>query len=254
MSYNIRLDIASDGINKWDNRKEELIDQLEAYEPDFLGIQEGLHHQVLYLDSSLSDYGYIGIGRENGLTKGEYCAIFYKKEKFSVISDSTIWLSENPTSVSVGWDAAMERICTCCLFMDIESGQKIWIFNSHYDHIGAGARENSSKLILEHINNLNNKNFPTILMGDFNSVPKSKPIEIITAKFDDAYSVSVLDPVGPPGTFTGFREDAPLLDRIDYIFVKGFKVLSVSHLNEMRHDGNFLSDHLPVFVKIELLD
>ena len=116
MTYNIRYDNPNDGENKWYNRKEYLCDQIRYNEVDILGIQEGLHHQVKYLDSVFTDYSYVGIGRDDGKTKGEYSAIFYNNKKFEVVEQSTFWLSKTPNKISVGWDASMERICTYGLF------------------------------------------------------------------------------------------------------------------------------------------
>ena len=84
MTYNIRYDNAGDKENKWDLRKQYLTDQIKFYEPGILGIQEGLHHQVKYIDSCLSDYKLIGVGRNDGKTKGEYSAIFYKNKHYKI--------------------------------------------------------------------------------------------------------------------------------------------------------------------------
>jgi len=78
MSYNIRLDVASDGENRWDNRKEMLADQVLKLSPDFMGVQEALPQQVDYLTITLKDYKYIGVGRDNGIREGEFSAIFYQ--------------------------------------------------------------------------------------------------------------------------------------------------------------------------------
>ncbi|WP_308225031.1 hypothetical protein [Flavobacterium sp. J372] len=40
MTYNIRLDLVSDGENRWDNRKDMMASQILFYEPDFMGVQE----------------------------------------------------------------------------------------------------------------------------------------------------------------------------------------------------------------------
>ena len=96
----------------------------------------------------LKDYNYIGEGR-NGGNSGEYSAIYFKSEKISLKEKETFWLSETPGEVSVGWDAALERICTYGLFLDKKSGQDFWVFNTHFDHIGSIAREKSAELILK---------------------------------------------------------------------------------------------------------
>lgn len=251
MSYNIRYDNPKDGANWWENRKESVEDLINTYQPEIFGIQEGLHHQVEYLDDSLSQYQYIGVGRDNGKTKGEYSAIFYNVTKYTLLDQSTFWLSEKSNKPSVGWDASMERICTYGLFEHKELGNKIWVFNAHYDHIGPMARIMSSKLILSKIKELNEEGFPVVLMGDLNSTPNSEPIQTILPELEDTFAILEKVHEGPIGTFNGFDPERELDNRIDYVFVKDIKVTSHTHVNDRRKDGFFISDHLPVFAKLE---
>ena len=48
MSFNIRLDVDSDGVNSWDNRKQEIVSIIKNQKIDILGIQEGLPSQISY--------------------------------------------------------------------------------------------------------------------------------------------------------------------------------------------------------------
>jgi len=114
MTYNIRVDIPSDSLNSWEDRKHRVVQLLRFYEPAIFGIQEGLPHQVYYLDSLMKKYTFVGKGRDGG-TKGEYSAIFYDMDKFKIIMDSTLWLSETPHTPSVGWDAALNRVLTLAI-------------------------------------------------------------------------------------------------------------------------------------------
>ena len=40
------------------------------YDPSIFGIQEGLLNQVEWIDSTLKNYNYIGVGRDDGKGKG----------------------------------------------------------------------------------------------------------------------------------------------------------------------------------------
>jgi endonuclease/exonuclease/phosphatase family metal-dependent hydrolase len=95
MSYNIRLDVPSDGVNQWNHRREGLVSLLHEEEPDVFGIQEGLPHQVSFLSQQLEGYSMIGEGRDGG-NNGEYSAIYYKKNKLKLLKSETFWLSETP--------------------------------------------------------------------------------------------------------------------------------------------------------------
>ncbi len=250
MSYNIRYDNKWDKENSWDTRKESIVRIFEKYSPSFIGTQEGLAHQIDYMDSALTGYDYIGVGREDGEKKGEFCAIFYESDTYKIIESSTFWLSDNPENVSIGWDAALERICTYGLFEHKQSKNQIWVFNTHFDHMGEIARRKSSELILARINDLNNFSEPIILMGDFNSLPNSRPVHTILKEFKDAFNISLNKPKGPKGTYNGFNEDQLIEKRIDYIYVKNIDVHSHEHIDDRLDNSNHISDHLPVMVDI----
>lgn len=64
--------------------------------------------------------------------------------------------------------------------------------------------------------------------------------------------VSRAPPYGPVGTFNGFKPDAPLTDRIDYIFVsEQIEVHRYATLTD-RFNGRYPSDHLPVVARVAL--
>lgn len=250
MSYNIRLDVESDGENKWSNRNLFLTDQVKFYGPDFMGVQEALPHQMEFIQKELSNYKSIGIGREGG-NKGEFSAIFYNSDKFKLIEENTFWLSETPEKFSKAWDAAYPRICTYGLFQNKKTNKKFWVFNTHFDHVGDVARVESSKLILKKISEINSKNLPVVLTGDFNLKEETAPIKEMLVGLDLARNVSKTKPFGPEGTFSGFQFSKPVKDRIDHIFVskKGVEVAKFATLSDSK-DCRYPSDHLPVYAEI----
>lgn len=251
MSYNIRLDLESDGENRWDNRKQMLGRQLLFHEPDFMGVQEALHHQMLYLDSIMEHYNYTGSARDDGKQAGEYSAIFYNSSKYKAIKEGTFWLSQTPDKVSLGWDAACRRVCTYGLFENIATSQKIWVFNTHLDHVGNIARTESTKLILQKIKEVNKDNHPVVLTGDFNLDENSESIQLLSAHLQDSKKIANLT-FGPSGTFNAFEFHKPVTRRIDYIFAsKDIRVTKYAVLSESK-DCRYPSDHHPVFAEIVL--
>jgi len=251
ISYNIRYDNNWDIENSWKIRRNKISQILVQYSPSIIGIQEGLLNQVQYIDSSLIDYDYVGVGRDDGKKKGEFCAIYFDTTRYVLLKNSTFWLSETPDTISVGWDAALERICTYGLFKDRITKEELLVFNTHFDHIGVVAREKSSELILKRINKINHQSLPVILMGDFNSIPNSSPVKEIKTELSDALQISLEKLQGPRGTFNGFNEDLPIEKRIDYIFTNNLKVLSYTHINDRLNNNRHISDHLPVMIKIQ---
>ena len=254
ITYNIKYDDNSNGKNSWKVRKDAMIELIHKLSPDILGIQEGLIHQVEFLDSKMSDHKYVGVGRDDANRKGEYCAIFFNEKKYKLLKDSTFWLSENPDKVSVGWDAALERICTYALLENIKNANKIWVFNTHFDHIGNIAREKSARLLLEKIQMLNINKEPVLVIGDFNVEDNSKVIDILKQKLIDTMRDYEIEHKGPVGTFNNFLNNQEIIKRIDYVFSNGFQTISHQHIDKKLESGDHISDHLPVFVEIKIMN
>jgi len=254
ITYNIKYANENDGENSWSKRKGHLTDQIKFYEPDIFGVQEALLEQLEHLKGNLPNYNYVGVGREDGINKGEFSALFYDANQFKVMEEDTFWLSETPGEISVGWDAALPRICTFALFENKTSKQKFWVFNTHFDHIGEKAREESANLILAKIEKINTANLPVILMGDLNLEPETKAIQLLSKKMNDSKNVSKNVVFGPEGTFNGYNFLEPVTRRIDYIFIsKGnLEVLKYAVLSDSK-DLKYPSDHLPVFVLLQFL-
>ena len=252
MTYNIRLDIDSDGENSWTNRKDYFCGQVQFYEPDIFGIQEARPNQVIDINNKLSQYNNIGIGRE-GIGKGESSNIYYKKERFIVKEEKTFWLSETPNEISKGWDAAYNRVCTYGLFKDKITKKLFWVFNTHLDHIGEEARTNGITLIVSKIKEVNTKNYPVIFMGDFNSEPETERISNLKKEMNDSREVSEQKPFGPSGTFNGFNYNETVLKLIDYIFLSrnNFEVLKYAILSDSKN-LKYPSDHFPVYTEIKI--
>lgn len=254
MSYNIRLDVASDGENRWDLRKEKVAGLMNYYEADFIGGQEVQHHQLQYLLSQLTDYSYIGVGRDDGKQEGEYSCILYNKEKFEVVQQSTFWLSQTPDSVSFGWNAACRRVCTYGLFRDKKTKKELWVFNTHFDHLGDTAREESAKLITTKIQQLTSQKQPVVITGDFNSRPDEAPAAYMKRHFKNARDASKEKPYGPADTWNGFAFDKKPDGCIDYIFLSRHSGVAIKKFATITdsYDMKYPSDHFPILATIEL--
>ena len=252
MTYNIKYDNVHDTVNNWNDRKDAMVELLKHYSPGIIGMQEVVHQQLTYLAAQLNQYGHIGVGREDGKKKGEYSPILYDTTKYKLLKSETFWLSETPDRTSVGWDAALERICTYGLFEDIKSKKRFWVFNTHFDHIGEMAREKSVELIVSKINGINTDGFPVILMGDLNLTPDKKPIMYLQKELMDGQMATNQPFYGPTGTFNGFDPNKILDNRIDYIFVQGFLVGNYIHIDDRMENNKHISDHLPVMAEISM--
>ncbi|WP_228462928.1 endonuclease/exonuclease/phosphatase family protein [Chryseobacterium caseinilyticum] len=250
MSFNIRLNVESDQDNAWPKRKEEALALLEYYHPDVLGVQEALPEQMKDMKTGLKNYDFVGVGRDDGKEKGEFSAIFFDTQKLQIVKSGTFWLSETPEKPSKGWDAALNRICTYAIFKDLKSKKEFLAMNIHFDHVGNLARVKSSELILKKAEELNPENLPLVLTGDFNLTEDTEPVKILSQNLKDTFYHSEKKHYGPKGTFTGFNVSEVPKDRIDYIFVKGFKIKSHRHINDRRENLLYPSDHFPVLSEL----
>lgn len=249
MSYNIRLDTEADGINRWANRTGKVVALIKKYYPDVFGVQEALHNQMGDLQAGLGEYSFVGVGRDDGQEKGEYSAIFFKKEKFKIIQQGTFWLSTTPqVAGSKSWDAAITRIVTWARFHDNASGAEFVLANTHFDHLGKVARENSAALIKGYFQGYMygyGKNLPLIITGDFNSAPDELPYQTMIMGND----LALLDSrpaTDHTGTFCGFEVNKMDCRTIDYIFHSQHWTTTQYHVIQ-DHDGKYYpSDHLPV--------
>ncbi len=254
MTYNIRMDTVNDGINQWNLRKNRVFRLIQQYQPDLIGVQEALPHQLADLHAAFPSFGWYGVGRDDGKDKGEFSAIFYRLSLFELRDQGTFWLSETPDMPgSKGWDAALPRVCSWVKLKDRRNNQRVCHFNTHLDHAGQIARTQSAHLILARIQAIAGPMIPTILTGDFNVDPQSDAYRTIITNtfFRDAKYATQSPHSGPHGTWSTFDVRHGIGKRIDYIFISSqhFKVLQHGHLT-YSENLYYPSDHLPVLADL----
>lgn len=248
-TYNIRLDVASDAPNNWDNRKEHLASVVLFNKVEILGVQEALHHQMLDLKSLLKDYQWVGVGRDDGAEKGEYSAIFYRQDLYNLVSGGTFWLSETPDKPSKAWDAALPRVCTWAILEQKSSARKLLVLNTHFDHIGKTAREESAKLILKKAEELNTDKLPLVMMGDLNATAEEEPIKVFSENLKNSVELAKYKMLAS-GTFNAFKWAETPSNVIDYVFVNGqWDVLRHGVITQSDQQ-RYPSDHFPVLVEL----
>lgn len=257
MSFNIRLDAASDSLNNWKYRKDVAAQIVKNYDIDIVGMQEVTPGQMQDLKDRLTEYTALGVGREdgtNGPESGEASPLFFKKDKFKALNSGTFWLSETPDTASMGWDAACKRVATWAVLEEISTGNKLFAVNTHLDHVGKVARINGVKLMLDKAMEVA-EGYPVVLTGDFNSTPTSDVVQYVLSDENPRHLLASRDIAekkkDKQGTFHDFgRISLEEQEYIDYIFVSKGVVVKDYEVIPDKLDNVFLSDHNPIFAKI----
>ena len=247
MTYNLRYS-ASD-YDEWYERRDEIVSLIENYEPDSIGMQEADWGWMDFLPSELDNYSYVGVGRDDGESEGEFAPIFYLTEKFNLLENGTFWLSDTPDEPSYGWDAVCRRICTYAILENRDTGEVFAHFNTHLDHEGEIAREKGAELI---INKTMEMEYPVILTGDMNFLEGTKVYDIIEKSnlSDTKFLTDITMAWGTMNYFTNYH--FRFIPPIDFIFVtdESIHVDRYEVLYQHRYNGKPLSDHFPVFSDI----
>lgn len=252
MTYNIRFPNREDGVNYWDNRRDVAIQMLRQASPDLIGAQELFFRQGDDIVSALPEYVWLGNSRE-GVHRGEYMGIFFKKDRFDLLEMGQFWLSETPNRpASMSWKVSLPRMVTWVRLNDKRTGKPLYFLDTHFAHRAEDelARANSAKVIADFLAKLP-AGVPVILAGDFNTVPGKEAYKTITAYLKDAWDAAA-ERVGPPDTFHGFQGAARAARRIDWILYRApWKVTRAETIT--MHDGDrYPSDHYPVIADFQL--
>ena len=253
MTFNMRYDNPEDGQNNWRFRRERVAGVIKAQEVDVLGTQELLSNQFNDLSGLLTGYQGVGVGRLDGVESGEYCAVFFRKDRFTLLDSGTFWLSETPeVGGSLGWDGACERIATWVVLRD-RDGREFFFIDTHLDHVGQVARDEGVSLLMKRIETLSGGR-PVILTGDFNSEPGSSVVAHVQKDgvLRDAKAIAA-QRSGTDWSFSDFGQipeaERPLLD---YIFVSGDIEAVRYEVLPDTFDGGYVSDHAPVMAVVKI--
>lgn len=267
MSFNMLLNYSESHLetpDRWVNRKGRVIEYVRWAAPDVIGSQELQANQLDDLLAALGDeYGFYGVGVNDGLRKGDIPAIFYRKERLELIEGRTLYFSETPEVMSAN-PFGRKNTFTFCRFLDKKSGQEFCVLNTHLAFGDCRRRHyEASKMreyLLEH-----QWDMPLILTGDFNTFPFRQELDLPfydgdaimdlleTDAMRDSMKRALFGHFGPLSStnYSSEKKRAFCCEGepgviLDHIFVnKGILVLSHG-IDPAKVDGRYPSDHLPV--------
>ena len=249
MSFNLRTDNPGDGVNYFFNRFDRVTEVLDREKPDVIGFQEVTDSMRAKLRDYLADYTVQGCGRESNY-HGEAMLIAYRKDAVELISLKNVWLSMTPAipGSRYGVDqSGCPRMFTAALLKHNGLEKPFWFINTHLDHEGRMARYLGAVQLVQFISR-HSESF--VLTGDFNAIPDSPEIKVITEALGYRGAVDCTAELGP--TFHGFGR-LPLGRRvkIDYIFSDA-PCRESYVVEDIPVDGKYYSDHNAVCAILEL--
>lgn len=248
ISSNIRFENENDGANNWPFRKPILKNIINSYKPDILGTQEGRRPQlddlnrIVHLDPIWTHRPWI--------EERMYPSLFINTAKFEIIESGDFWLSETPdTPGSKSFSSAFPRLCTYAKIKNNDS--YLYIFNTHLDHILPETRINQTKVLISKIKKINSKNYPIIVMGDFNEGPDGE------VRKEVLNNLSLIDPwhesnfieEGTHHKFDGLNSNTK---RIDWILKSDVFNSLNKEIIKYNENNLYPSDHFPIFLELEL--
>lgn len=252
MTFNLRYASATPP-NAWPDRRPVMRELLQQQAPDLIGTQEGLYQQIKDLEVDLPGYGWIGLGREGG-SRGEFMAVFYRKDRLEPREFDHFWLSDTPRVVgSSTWGNTVRRMVTWVRFRDRRTGQEFFFWNTHFDHQVQAAREKSAALVLQRVRDLQTT-LPVVLAGDFNAAAganRAYDLLVQPDAFADTWTTAARRGPGI-STFHGYREPARPGTRIDWILTRGPVTALSTEIVTFARNGQYPSDHFPVTARLRL--
>jgi len=242
MSFNIRQSNAEDGTNSWNFRAPAVGYMLDDQAADLFGLQEARQDQWAYLDEGLENYKSVGVGREDGRKEGEAMRIFYNTKKIALLKWGTFWLSETPDEPSKGWDAACKRSVTWALVKDKKSGNKFYFVDTHIDHRGKEAQEKGLQLLVDKMKEINDEDFPIVILGDFNVEPDNTCLAPVREYAKNARETAV-----KTDDVISFNDWGKRSEQIDYIWYRGFgSCTEFETVTKSYLERTYVSDHYPI--------
>ncbi len=257
-TFNIGNHLLPGEPNSWQTRFPLVKSFLIKQNFDVIGMQEVTNVKLQDLQKILPHYDYVGTGRDNGKDAGEYCPIFFKKNKYTLLAKSQFWLSETPdVPGSIDWSGSFPRMVTWIKLKSNSTGHIFFVFNTHFCEKSEDARKKSAVLLLKKIFEIA-ENAPVILTGDFSTTSDNGSYQILITNWNRFLSMINSEDIAKryinkdSSTYNGFTDNLTGT-KTDFIFVNGYMTVKNYEIHVVKEGNIFISDHYPVSVKLSFL-
>ena len=233
----------------WPIRKKAIEMALAGTKPDILCVQEALEEQALFVAALLPGFRRVGVGRDDGRSAGEHCAILFDHTRFEELGSGTFWLEE-PADRPPGAELRIgpKRICTWARLRDRRTGRAFRVYNTH-QYLTEPARVESVRIILARID-LGDPGDAVLVAGDFNAPPDTRDRRLFEAAgLISSARLAGVSTEAPTYHFYGIR-----LRRLDDILVNRSWRVENQYVIDVKPENTFPSDHFGVMADLVIKD
>lgn len=242
VSFNVRC--KDDTFGSVEGRSQLICAALEQYAPDSFGVQEATQEWLDILGEKLSDYASVSQMRD-GKKSSEASAVFYLKDKYTLVDSGTIWLSDTPDEFASKFTLSFcPRIATWATLQNKATGEIYTHINTHLDHVLESVRVKQINVLKSKVEELKAKGYPVVCTGDFNTKEGADAYnEMKNCLLDSKYLAKNSD---DGATFLNYGKNIFETRPIDFVFVsEGTEVETYKIIDEKIGDM-YLSDHAAI--------
>lgn len=242
VSFNVRC--KDDTFGSVEGRSQLICSALEQYAPDSFGVQEATQEWLDILGEKLSDYASVSQMRD-GKKSSEASAVFYLKDKYTLVDSGTIWLSDTPDEFASKFTLSFcPRIATWATLQNKATGEIYTHINTHLDHVLESVRVKQINVLKSKVEELKAKGYPVVCTGDFNTKEGADAYnEMKNCLLDSKYLAKNSD---DGATFLNYGKNIFETRPIDFVFVsEGTDVETYKIIDEKISDM-YLSDHAAI--------
>jgi endonuclease/exonuclease/phosphatase family metal-dependent hydrolase len=252
MSFNLRF-ASNQQPNAWPDRRPVMKHVIEQAAPDVIGTQEGVYAQLRDLAADLPAYEWIGLGRAGG-SRDEFCAIFFRRDRFEPVAFDHLWLSDTPNVIgSITWGHTYVRMVTWVRLRERSSGREFLFWNTHFDHQVEIARQKSAVLLRDRIAKTD-PSLPLLLVGDFNCpAGTSTAFNLLTKDtgLTDTWTAATARTNEKFNTFHNYEPPLMNGERIDWILARQPVTVGDAAIVTHREGAQYPSDHFPIIADVQ---
>lgn len=267
-TYNIRLAGSSGdtGWKDWSQRKTYVAQTITTYGYDIIGINECRGAlQLTNMQEMLGDT-YEFVLYSDLKNPGTYNPILYKKDKFNLLKSGVYFLNASDlTTPVISWDnSGNYRFTTYAKLQVKETGEILYYFQTHFDHLGETARNEQARINMEQVRKIAGS-YPAIVCGDHNATKSRIPFyNMMLSYMQDSRNVATtkINVSSGDGTLNKRTVDGKILwdptfktgSRLDYIWIRGMAATEYRHIDDTFGNAECPSDHIAIQATVTLSD